>query len=76
MILLMAVPGLIAVIFGLVFMWGPKNLTRRAQAKNPRVAIDTDTLFIQHRLSVGICFISIGAFCLLSALYVWVRLNL
>ena len=40
-----------------------------------RSIMETDTVLLRHRLSAGICFVAIGAFCLASALYVWLRLH-
>ena len=67
-------PGLVALIFGVIFLIAPKRLM---QEKTPpvRPLINTDALFLEHRICTGICLISVGVFCLLSAFYVWLRLN-
>ena len=72
--LLMVIPGIISVVFGAIFLIAPQRLM---QDKPPvqRPLIPTDELFLKHRLSAGICLIAVGVFCLLSAFYVWLRLN-
>ena len=73
---LMIIPGLISLVFGLVFMWAPNSLTMKQRPPNVRTWFETDALFLEHRICVGICLIVVGVFCLLSAVYVWMRLTL
>ena len=72
--LFMIGPGLVALTFGVVFLIAPQRLMQAKPAQG-RMIVDADTLFLDHRICTGICLMAVGAFCLLSALYVWVRLN-
>ncbi len=71
---LMVIPGVISLVFGAIFLIAPSRLM---QEKPPvkRPIVEVDDLFLKHRLSTGICLIAVGVFCLLSAFYVWLRLN-
>lgn len=72
--LLMIIPGIISVVFGVIFLWAPKRLMQERPAPT-KPLIDTDEMFLKHRISTGICLIAVGVFCLLSAFYVWLRLH-
>ena len=69
---LMIVPGVISVVFGVIFLCAPQRLMRERPTQQ-RPIIPTDELFLNHRISTGICLIAVGVFCLLSAFYVWLR---
>ena len=72
---LMVGPGVISIVFGLVFMWAPQGLVRQQRQGTKRHWIEVDALFLQHRICTGISLIAVGVFCLLSAFYVWMRLH-
>ncbi len=73
MLLPMILPGIIASIFGVLFLCAPHLVkSKRSSAKH---WIETDTFFLQHRIGAGLCLIVIGVFCLSSAFYVWLRLH-
>lgn len=74
--LLMIMPGVISLTFGLVFLCAPQRLQgARPGRKHSRNWIETDPVFLKYRVSVGLCLLTIGIFCLSSAFYVWLRLN-
>jgi len=71
---LMIGPGVISVVFGVIFLCAPQRLMQERPSPH-RPLIPTDELFLNHRISAGICLIAVGVFCLLSAFYVWLRLH-
>ena len=70
--LLMVVPGCIALIFGVGFLCTPQLVKHHPPTKS---WIETDTFFLQHRISVSLVLVAMGLFCLSSAYYVWLRLR-
>lgn len=70
----MIIPGMISVVFGLMFLAVPKRLLW-GNIGATRPAIDTDPWFLKYHLSTGLCLIAAGAFCLASAFYVWLRVH-
>ena len=72
--LLMVIPGIISLVFGVIFLTVPQRLLREKPTLQ-RALIETDEILLKHRISTGICLIAVGVFCLLSAFYVWLRLN-
>ncbi len=73
--LLMIVPGIISVVFGLLFLFAPHVLTRRPPPSTPTPGrVETDRVFIQHRVATGICLLMAGGYCLSSASQVRTRL--
>ncbi len=77
LLLPMAVPGVISCLCGIMLLCAPEQLlvVTKKRAMAGRHVLETDTVLLRHRLSAGICFLAIGAFCLSSALYVWMRLH-
>ncbi len=71
--ILMIVPGIISLVFGVLFFCAPQLLNR--QRTKTSSWIETDTFFLHHRVSAGLCLITVGLFCLSSAVYVWLRLH-
>ena len=72
-ILLMAVPGVNSLVYGVLFLWAPQRLQHQtASGAKPQ---RWDVLFLAHHTSTGLCLVAGGLFCLASALYVWLRLN-
>ena len=73
--LLMVVPGMIAVVFGVLFLCAPQWLPKTKPPADRRGWMALDPFLLAHRIPAGICFLAIGIFCLSSACYVWVRLH-
>ena len=73
MLLLLTIPGVSSLGFGVAFLCAPR-LLRSPHAHQARW-IETDAFFIQYRISASLCLIAAGLFCLSSAYYVWLRLH-
>ena len=73
--LLMIMPGVISLIFGLLCLFAASRITEGRKRSRAASWIDTDMIFLKHRVGVGLCLIVIGLFCLSSAWYVWLRLH-
>lgn len=73
--LFMLGPGLVALVFGVVFIIAPQWLMQPKPVRGKTI-VNADALFLGHRISTGICLLAVGVFCLLSTLYVWMRLNI
>ena len=69
----MIVPGIVSLVFGLVFILAPKVQMQDTPVR-ARPLISIDGVLLRHRIGTGICLIAVGAFCLFSAFYVWYRL--
>jgi len=71
--LLMVVPGVNSLLYGLFFMYAPQRLLQGAS--DAGTTKPSSAFFLTHRTSTGLCLVAGGVFCLASALYVWLRLN-
>jgi hypothetical protein len=72
-LLLMAVPGVSSLFYGLLCMYAPQQVFQGASASNTTTG--PEGFFLAHRTSTGLCLVAGGVFCLASVLYVWLRLN-
>ncbi|GEM_PF-2825726 len=72
-LLLMAVPGVNSLVYGLLFMYAPQHLLQGAS--DAGTTKRSEAFFLAHRTSTGLSLIAGGLFCLTSALYAWLRLN-
>ena len=72
-LLLMVVPGVNSLLYGLIFMYAPQRLLQGAS--DVGTTKRSEAFFLAHRTSTGLSLIAGGVFCLTSALYAWLRLN-
>ena len=73
----MIVPGAVSLVSGAVLLAAPRRLLMvEKRLSGPGTMLETDLILLKHRVSGSICFLVIGVFCLASAYYVWLRLNL
>ncbi len=72
-LLLMVVPGLNALGYGVMLLYAPQRLLEGGSASGR--SAHSNAFFLVHRTSTSLCLIAGGTFCIASALYVWLRLN-
>jgi hypothetical protein len=72
---LMMGSGTVSLVSGIVCLCAPRRLLKE-KPPGARVLFWTDAFLLDHRVCAGICLIASGLFCLSSAFYVWLRLNL
>lgn len=67
--------GAVALIGGILFLIAPDAFIQPGPPKG-KVLFNTDAWLSDHRVCAGICLTAMGIFCLSSAVYVWMRLNM
>ncbi len=72
--ILTMIAGIISVVGGIGLLWFSKQFQRLSKSTS-RSWGKLDQVVMQYRMSVGLCLLGSGVFCLASALYVWLRLR-
>ncbi len=71
---LMVVPGIVAVVFGAVLLCAPMWISRWNEVASRQLG-QLDPVVLKHRFGVGLSLFAVGLFCFASASYVWLRLH-
>lgn len=71
---LMVVPGIVAVMFGVVLLCVPMWISRWNEVANRQLG-QFDPAVLKYRFGVGLSLFAVGLFCFASAYYVWLRLH-
>ena len=71
---LMVVPGIVAVVFGVMLLCVPMWIHRWNEVAS-RPLGQLDPVVLKYRFGVGLSLFTVGLFCFASAYYVWLRLH-